>query len=332
MTIVVTGASGFIGSFLAERLANEGHQVRACYRSKPHYRIKEHPGIEWHFLDLNSQQYDKALLKGADGLIHAAAIANDWGSEEVFDGSNLVPVQKLIDVSKEVKLPWMIFISSLAVQGFGDHRQSTEEGPYYDHVSYYQSSKLKAEELVIKSNSKDFKTNIIRPGNVYGPDDTNVSYQMFDYISKHKAMVILDGGKALTCPVYVDDLVSACVNLVNSQDIAGEIFNITSGEQITWKECATLMNQLINASSKVSSVSSKMGLFLANFLAFIHNIFRIKTAPLSTKYRVMQVSNNYSFSIEKAKQLLNYQPKTFYKEGIAIAIEAYKQRNENGNS
>ncbi|RKX79817.1 MAG: hypothetical protein DRP87_01660 [Spirochaetes bacterium] len=335
--VLVTGASGFIGRHLARVLMERGYSVRAVYRREnPPLMLKEleTKGAELLRLDLSVGENLLRAVSGVDRVIHAAAIASDWGKYEIFHKYNYEMAISLLEASKESGCSVFVYLSSVSVHGFGNHVESTEEGPYYPPVSFYQETKKKAEDYVLAQNQTGYdkegnklsgralKTTVIRPGNVYGPEDGTTFFPIFEAMERG-IMGYIGKGHTLTCPVYVEDLAEAVILAMEKEESAGKCFNITGGERVTWRELLKYCSSLLGCKPPVLSIPVPAAFFLAHLMEFIFKMIGIKSAPPLTLYRVAQLSHNYHFNISRAEKLLGFKPKIPWKEGFKRTVLDY---------
>jgi nucleoside-diphosphate-sugar epimerase len=174
-------------------------------------------------------------MQEVDAVVHCAALARDWGHEQEFYLQNVEVTKRLVDEARLAGCRVFVFLSSLAVHGFGVHRHSTEEGPFYSYYSGYQRSKKAAEEYVLGCGAPDFRVTVLRSGNAYGPGDTTTFYRLLA-AQERGVRATVSGGRVLTSPVYVEDLVEAVILALENEASAGEVFNICSGVDVTWGE------------------------------------------------------------------------------------------------
>ena len=347
MKILITGVSGFIGSYMAAALISLGHDILGTYRNNPPRAVtrykqgfmdqKEHKGsLTTIQADLSNKETIRELIRNVDGIIHIAGLTTDWGTTQQFHQSNVLPLQHFIDAfneadrNRELTVRFFIYTSTISVHSFGKHVNSTEDGPYYRPCSLYQNSKIEGEGIILKRAAADSKPAIaiIRPGNVYGPGDTTVLYPILD-ATKTGKMMYIDKGKYLTSPIFIDDLISAYIALMNKlletpAMVHGSLYNITSGENITWKEMMEICAQHADLKKPQYSFPEWFGLIIAYVLTGLFRIVHTKTPPEITPYRIRFISNDYHFSITKAMNELDWKPKTTFSEGIIPSIEAWK--------
>ena len=255
-------------------------------------------------------------------------MVTDWGSEQDFFLQNVDVTKRLVEEARRAGCRVFVFLSSLSVFGFGVHRHSTEEGPYYPYVSGYQRSKKAAEEVVLSCGAPDFRVAVLRSGNAYGPGDTTTFYRLFAAL-KRGVRGTVGGGRALTSPVYVEDLVQAMVLALENEASAGQVFNVTSGEEVTWREIMQHCAELLNVRPWFGPPIA-LAWITAHLFNGIYRLFRIKAEPIASPYRVAHVAWDFNFSIEKARRLLGYDPKTDWRTGLSRTVAAYRRYKESG--
>jgi nucleoside-diphosphate-sugar epimerase len=334
--VLVTGASGFIGGALCERLVDSGYEVRGLHRRArvpPRLAALEQRGLLALRCDLVGGEGLEPALRGVKSVIHLAALAYDWGPKEDFERSNVDATRALLKASRESGIGRFVYLSSAAVHGFGRHVDTVEDGPFYPHDSAYQSTKLEAERLVLKEDGPGFRTLAIRACNVYGPGDETSTYEMFRNIEEG-VFGYVGKGEALTCPVYIDDLCEAIVLALEREELGGLPILVSDGQKVTWKEYAGRMYELAGGKKKPVSLPAPLALATAKSLEAGWRVAGKKTgkAPPLTVYRIKQASSDYHFSNARARALLGFEPKVFYREGLARAYEAYRAWRATGEA
>ncbi len=327
--ILVTGASGFIGSHLCAALSARGDSVRALYRRKePPPELLALAGaagrgrVELFNADLSNAERAREAVRGVDAVIHAAALASDWGSLELFVRANYDSTVTLLEASREAGAATFVYFSSATVHGFGQHVDTTERGPYYPLKYPYPITKLMAEEYVLAQNAGGFRTTAIRPCNVYGSGDHMSTYQMFDQIMGGVFGYIGDGS-ALTCPIYIDDLCAGVLAALDKSESGGEAILLTDGQKVSWKDYARVMYAAVGSKKKPVSAPKPLAFAAAWLMSTAALAVRSPTRPLLTLYPIEQGSRNYHFSNAKARELLGFEPTVFFEEGLVRTAKAY---------
>jgi nucleoside-diphosphate-sugar epimerase len=325
--VLVTGASGFIGRHLCAALAARGDSVRALYRRKdpPPELIalgESAAGFEFFRADLADETRVREAVRGVDAVIHSAALASDWGRLQLFMEANYDATETLLEAARDAGCGTFVYLSSAVVHGFGPHVDTTESGPYYPMKYPYQISKRMTEDYVLARNSAGFRTTAIRPCNVYGPGDRVSTYRMYDAIMEG-VFGYIGEGKALTCPVYIDDLCSGVLAALDRPETGGEAILITDGQKVAWRDYVRAMFASVGSKKKPTSLPKGFAFAVAWLMTLGARAIRRRDPPPLTMYRVEQGSRDYHFSNEKARRLLGFEPRVFYEEGLALTAKAY---------
>ncbi len=326
--ILVTGASGFLGTHLVRALATRGESVRAFFRRKtPPDELVElserhRGGVELFRGDLGDEERVRESLKGIDAVIHTAALAIDWGPLDLFMKANYEATVNLIQASRETGVENFLYISSAVVHGFGPHVDTNEEGPYYPLKYPYQITKKMTEEYVLGKDEPGFKVTALRPCNVYGPGDRTSTYAMYEAIMKG-VFGYVGSGDALTCPLYIDDLCAGTLAALDCSKAAGEIILLTDGMKVSWKDYCRVMFEAVGSGKKPVGLPAPLAMLSSRILEFGSRLIGSTKAPPLTTYRVEQASQNYHFSNAKAEKLLGFKPTIFYEEGLGRTAEAF---------
>jgi nucleoside-diphosphate-sugar epimerase len=326
-TVLVTGASGFIGGHLAATLVERGYSVRALYRSSPMpeklARLAD-AGAEIMQVDLTRPEVVRGTVQGIDAVLHVAGKAGYWGPLAVYRAQNYDATVDLLTQARNAGCRKFVYTSSISVHGFGPHVETTEEGPYYRLISAYQITKKAAEEYVIGQNGEGIATTVIRPGNVLGPGDTTVSFPFLKAMQGGLTPYV-SGGRSLTCPVYVADLVEAFILAMESDRADGVVFNITGGERVTWREYVDEAAELLGLRIRHLSPPGALALALAAVLEAVYHLSAIKNAPPVARYLVSQAMHDYHFAIRRAESVLGFEPTVNWKEALRRTVEDYQR-------
>lgn len=228
MTILVTGASGFIGGHVVEQLAKQNaHCIIATGRSKTD-RFRELKHVHYIPLDL-SQSMPEQLC---DVCIHAAGLADDQSTREQLEQSNVDATARLLQSIPQCKV--FIYISSASVYDFSDGKIKHEHDAHLDaDLSFYGRSKLNGEKIVQESNIQSLY--VLRPRAVYGPGDRVLMPRILKLVRANR--ILVPGAfNALSSLTHVQNLFEA-VELCMQQAKAGQhIYNLADATAYRLKE------------------------------------------------------------------------------------------------
>ncbi len=183
MLVLITGATGFIGSHLAEELHRKGYKLRCLVRKTSNLRWLKHLPIEYIYGDLFDAEMLRRSVEGVDYVYHVAGVTKAKNREEYFRGNHL-GTRNLLDAVREVKpdLKRFILVSSLAAVGPSLNGQPVDETTHYHPITSYGESKMEAEKECLQLTDS-IPVTVVRPPAVYGPRDKDI-FAFFDTMNK----------------------------------------------------------------------------------------------------------------------------------------------------
>lgn len=269
---IVTGAAGFIGSTLSERLLKEGHRVVGVDCITDYYNptikrdhlahLTQHSGFE--FLETNILKMDLArALDGAKAVFHLAAQAGvraSWGKTfESYIEHNIHATQVLLEAVKERPIP-VVYASSSSVYGDAESLP-TRESDLPKPVSPYGVTKLAAEHLC-NLYCKNFQvpSRSLRFFTVYGPRQRpDMAFHKFIKSAlKGQAITLFDDGEQTRDFTFVDDIVSALI-AASEKGRAGGIYNLGGGSRISVNGVIEMLGRVLNRPIKVERLGAQKG-------------------------------------------------------------------------
>lgn len=331
MKILITGASGFIGSHIAEEALGEGWEVWCAVRKTTSRKYLQDSRLNFIELNLSSvEQLTEALAAHEfDVVVHAAG-ATKCKSKQDFFRVNTDGTKNLIDaVSKTQHVQRFVFVSSLSV--FGAIR---EEQPYREILltdtpqpnTAYGESKLKA-EAYLKESSLPYV--ILRPTGVYGPREKDY-FLMVDSIKKHSDFAVGYKPQDITF-VYVTDVVQAVMKAISqpAEKVVGKAFFLSDGEvysSVTFSDL--IIDELTNVEGKHPFVIRiKAPKWILRVVCAFGEMYIRLTGKLITlnndKYNILS-QRNWRCDISESRSLLGFEPKVKLAEGVRRSIRWYK--------
>jgi len=314
--ILVTGASGFIGKVVVNRLANQNKVVKAFVRKNSNISGIEND-LELCYGDLRNYGEVEKAVSGCKQIIHIAGITK--GSLDELNSVNLVGLKNILQAALKHKIEKVIFLSSIAV--YGECLDATESSPYNPYNDYGRS-KVIAEEYIKKFNQGNSLPIVtLRPSHVYGPGGKSNIQKMFKYINRKKYFIFGSGDNLINL-VYVHDLVNVIMNVLENNEIKNEDFIISGPKPHTTTE---LSNQIAKTCGVMTPISLpySVGYFLGLIGDVITAVTR-KKMPLS-RTRVKNLVRSRSFKIDKAKKILNYTPSEDFNKTLTESYHYYKK-------
>jgi dihydroflavonol-4-reductase len=328
MNILVTGANGFIGSRICLHLKNLGHDLIGLVRKQSDLALIKDSGITLVYGDITDRKSLNGIFKDVDIVIHSAGAVTDWGPYEYFETCNVKGTQNIALEAAAAGVKRMVQISSVAIHGFGFKYANENQASPPNKVGYSESKRMA--ELWLKDfmHKTGMEISIIRPGNVFGPYDEKFIAPYLELIDKGQ-FVYINGGKALTCPTYIENLVHGVALCCVEPNAKGQEFIITDGLDISWKQFTDALFIQLDKIPVKRSVPYSFMYFISYLMEMVYTLFRIKKAPLLTRYRINNAGKDYHFSIDKAITLLGYKPVVDFHTSISRTVDWYLRTQQN---
>lgn len=335
-TVLVTGATGFVGSHVAEALVRRGDTVRALARSGADTAFLEKLGVSVVHGDMTDADALKAAVDGVDVVVHCAAKVGDWGHVDEYRKVNVEGLRALLDATLGKPLHRFVHVSTLGVYEARHHYATDETEPLPEkHIDGYTQSKVEAERLVLQYHRKQhLPVTILRPGFVYGPRDRTMLPRLAHRLKERSVIYIARGRYALNT-TFVGNLADAVLLAIDNPAAVGEVFNITDGEFVSKRKFFETVADGLGLKRPRSF--PPVPVWLARIMAnWRESVFRKKNKPHPPRITQAQLKFaglNLDFSIAKARTKLGYTPRVLFDEGMKQAIEWYRnQTGERGAS
>jgi nucleoside-diphosphate-sugar epimerase len=313
-SVLVTGATGFIGGRLARRLARaEGATVTGTGRSLGMARELEAEGIEFVPADLRDAGRIEALLRGRDTVFHAgASLGTDL---EEARAVNVAATRLLVRAAGEAGVRRLVHVSSVAVYGDPDRRSVDESVPLAtDAPAAYPRTKALG-ELAAREAAEEsgLELVIVRPACVFGPRSAIWTVAVWRSM-RAGAPILVGGGTGPFSGIFVDDLVDLLLLSAVLDSAVGEAFN-ASDEAVPWSEYAGEYARLLGGEPR--PVEPEV---VAAFLEG-GDIPGVETLPDPAYPHILYVGlvtlDGMVFPAERAREMLGWAPRVGIHEGVA---------------
>ena len=324
--ILITGASGFIGSFIVEEALNRGFETWAAVRKSSSRAFLTDERI--HFIELNlsskTQLIEQLRPHQFDYVVHAAGVTKCLNKAD-FRRINTEGTKNLVDALLDLQMPLkrFVFLSSLSVFG------AIKEQLPYDEIreddtpkpnTEYGRSKLEAERYIDSIGSR-LPYIILRPTGVYGPREKDY-FMMAKSIKQHIDFAVGYQRQDITF-VYVTDVVQAVFLALEKGETGrkyflsdGQVYQSTTFSDLIHEELGRPWWLRITAPVWVLRVVTFFGEYIGHMTGKV-------TALNNDKYNILR-QRNWRCDIEPARHELGFEPKVQLKEGVKTTIQWYK--------
>ncbi|KAI8919209.1 hypothetical protein DFJ77DRAFT_266421 [Powellomyces hirtus] len=343
MRVVVTGATGFLGSLVVNRLLEEGlvHpigpsarscspadiQVVALGRNRTKGQKLADAGAIFIAVDLVDRQAATAGVGQAEIVFHCAAKCEIVGRWEEFVAANVTATENVVHACIANNVAMLVHVSTPSVYTSTRSRLDLTEDqamPLKQQINFYSRTKLMSEHAVLSAlKSKGLnKAAIIRPRGLIGPGDTTLIPR---FVSRMRggSLPLVAGGKGYTDITFVGNVVDSllCAATVGDDAVNGKIYNITNGEPIRVVSLLDRIGERIGLRPKKRYVPFWVAFCVGRLMEILWRVFRLRNEPTLTRYVACVLGRSLTLNIEAAKKDLNYKPRVSIEEGLRLAID-----------
>jgi nucleoside-diphosphate-sugar epimerase len=321
-TVLVTGASGFLGRNLVRRLLADGVSTRALARSRAKAEQLEEQGAEAVVGDITDDEALDRALDGVGTVFHLAGrlLVPGLRAEE-YRSTHVVGTQCLLALCRDRSgLKRIVHCSTTGVVGITGETPTDEDAPLRP-TNVYEETKAEAELAVRAAVEEGVPAVIVRPGLVYGPGDLHL-LGFFRAVLRGRFRPI-GHTPVLFHPVYADDLTEALVRCGSWPLAVGECFNIAGPEPVSLTDLA---GAIARAGGK-SVPRGTMALPLARAAAALGDLLpgRLRRLAPLTRNRLEFLTNSRVYDVAKARLLLDFTAPTDLETGIRQTLEWYRE-------
>lgn len=322
MRVLVTGATGFLGSHVAEQLAARGDRVRALVRRSSKVDHLEKLGAELAYANLEKGEGLDSALEGVDAIVHCAGVVkalDEGGFHEVNEGGT----KHLVEAARRVTTPLkrFVYISSHEAWGPAAPGVMPTEDMEARPITMYGRSKLAGEKHVLAAKA-DFPVTVLRPTGIYGPRDTEI-LQLFA-IANRGLMPLINSRSSRFTMVYGPDCASAVLASFDVEHESGSIYFVTDGNVYTWHEAIGIVEGAIG---RRTLLRFEIPRFAVQAVAVLSELSMklTKKPQIVTREKVgILRAPNLVISSEKIRRELGWKPEMSFAEGSKKTVAWYR--------
>lgn len=324
-TVLITGATGFLGRYLTSEFLNHGYTVIAVGRNTERLEeLKRNAGEKTQLSTIVSDLagLNHIPLPAIDVVVHAAALSTIWGPWTKFYQTNVEGTRHVLQLCRHQAASSLVFISSPSVYSAkGDRLGLTEEemNPA-NRLNNYIRSKIQAETEIQNSGIDAI---ILRPRGLIGIGDTSIVPRLM-HANASFGLPLFRGGKNLVDMTCVENVALAArlaVAVLVAHKPHQQVYNITNGEPREFKQITDQLFTGLGITPRYKPRNVKVFYGIACALEAVYKLLRISAEPPLTKYTVCTLGYSQTLDISAATRDLNYQPQVTLDEGISNYVK-----------
>ena len=303
--VAVTGASGFVGGRVANRLRAAGHSVFA-YGRRPARELST-PQPDYASWDIATTAI---VAPPVDAVVHCAALVGDWGPDEAYEAAN---VEGTRNVARSFgSTTRMVYVSTSSVYSDDVAKVRVEESASTGECRHaaYGRSKARAEAVVREAWPSAV---ILRPHIVYGPGDTTLLPRVLASI-RMGCLPVPGRGDNLLSVTHVDNLAIA-VECALRDASGGGAFNVSDADTVSVDALLRTVLARIGVAARLVYLPREVAWGAATLLERVWPSTEVPRGPPLTRYVVGQLADEHTLDITRACTVLGYVPRWTYRDG-----------------
>ena len=323
-TVLVTGATGFLGKYVVEELVEHGYQVRAFGRNSKVGRSLENSSVSFFQGDLTKVEDVVEACKGMDMVVHAGALSTVWGPWEDFYQANVLGTKYVLQACRENGVQRLVYVSSPSIYAAPKDQLGIKESdaPEENNLNNYIRSKLASEKLF--KDYPDVPSIILRPRGLFGIGDTSILPRVIN-LSQKIGIPLIGDGRQLMDMTCVENVALAIRLAIEAPEAKGEVYNITNGEARAFRDLLEESLTGLGYPIKYRKIPAALLSGIASCLEFIYKTLNLKGEPALTRYTYYLLRYSQTLDISKAEKDLGYRPKISISEGIEQYVQDYRK-------
>jgi nucleoside-diphosphate-sugar epimerase len=324
MTVLVTGAGGFLGRHLVDLLVERGERVRILARPAEDVTRLAQASVEICRGDLVDRASLEAAVDGVDRVLHCAARTGPWGPEIAYRAVNVVGTETLLQTAMAAGVRRFVHVSSIAVHGTDIQGSADETAPLRGGADPYSRTKVAGERVLLKLlESGPAPVTIVRPGLIYGPRDSN-SFARFARLIEQGRMPIIGSGHNHVPLIYVRDVARGIVLAGEADHAIGKAYLLVNDDPVTQLEYFTAIARELDVAPPHLHIPYRLALALGAAAEAAGHGARMQQPPPVTRFGVQQVAGENRFLGNRARIDFDFSPQVSLADGVRASVAWYR--------
>jgi nucleoside-diphosphate-sugar epimerase len=328
---LVTGATGFLGSHIAERLAARGDDVRALVRPSSDTAFLQKLGVELVPGDVTDPASLGPVTAGVEVVFHAAAMVTDWGPWRDFERVTVEGTRNVLEAATRAGVTRILHVSTDGVYALSAFKDVvTEDSPLerrFGWLDYYRRSKLAAERLARQcGDTGKIGVTIVRPGLLFGERDRVMFPGIVSFLKSGSAAYLGTGENHLPY-IYAGDVADACIAAAASDAALGRIYNVVSDEHVTQKRVFDTIAETMDLRKPRRHFPIRLiyGLAMAMEAWCLFARGR-KVHPDLTRFGVILLAYDFREDASRLRTEVGWAPRVSMEDAVRRCVDALERR------
>jgi len=328
-SLLITGANGFIGSNLCRHFLDRGIQVYALVRETSDLRFLE--GLDVRLIRGDLRETAKIRIPDdISAVVHSASLVSDVAVEQACELNIFFATVNLVRKLQAAARPLrrFVYLSTALVLGYNGIGISEERpGQSADFLPYTRQKKRTEQFLLSEHAERGLPVIILRPGDVYGPNDRTTCAQILRGCERGVPLIV-GHGRWHFGYCYVGNLCQAVELAINREGIEGKAYTVTNGELPTWRDFFMAVQKGLGKRQRVY-IPVWFAFTVAGIMSGLGKVFPGYQPPLNY-YRIKRITTETTYDISRTVAELGYRPDNNFEAQTAEIINWYFQERKHG--
>lgn len=322
--VLITGATGFIGSHLVERNRSAGRRVRIlALPADPKAAELAARDIQVIYGDIRDLRAVEKAVTGVQTVFHLAAVVTDWGPKRLFSEVNIEGMRTICRASLDNGVERLVEVSTNDIFGLREGMVIDEDFAYSYWKEPYADTKIEATKIAWDYYRRGLPVTMVYPCWVYGPGDQTFVPEIIKAL-RDRSLVFWRKG-ALVWPAFVENVIDLLMLVSEHPAAIGQGFLVHDGVFDTFEGFSAKISAAVGAPAASRHIPYGAAYAAAWCMEFVWKLLRKKSRPLLTTYSVKNLGSRLRFSIDKAERVLGWRPPVSYEAGFKKTMEWYKR-------
>jgi nucleoside-diphosphate-sugar epimerase len=324
MTILVTGAAGFLGSHVIDLLIEQGEAPRALIGPGDDARRLVAASLDIRRADVADPSALRSALHGVDRVLHCAARTGPWGPEIEYQRTNVHGLELLVRASLAAGVHRIVHVSSVTVHGNDAGGVADETTPLREEPNPYSRSKVAGERLLQRLITElGAPVTIVRPGWVYGPRDV-ANFARIARLVKSERMFLVGRGENHLPLIHVRDAAQGVVLAGNAPAATSRSYALVNDEPVTQRQFLAAVASELGVPAPTRQIPYELALKVGTLSEGLGRLMHRRQPPPVMRYGLQLLGGENRFVISRARRELGFRPAVSLRHGVMDSVEWYR--------
>jgi 2-alkyl-3-oxoalkanoate reductase len=324
MTVLVTGAAGFLGSHVTDLLLAGGERPRMLIRPGGSLGPLAGADLDIRVADINDRAAVASAMRGVDLVLNCAARTGPWGPAAEYERTNVSGLENLVRAAMAGGVRRIVHVSSITVHGNDVGGEADESAPLRAEPNPYSRSKVAGERLLERLvRDEGAPVTVVRPGWIYGPRDTASFARLAHMIEKGQMIMVGPGTNHLPL-IYVRDAAAGVVLAGEASGVTGRSYLLVNDEPVTQRDYLAAIAARLGARAPTRRIPYQVALLAGAGAENLGRLTRRQQPPPVMRYGLQLLGGENRFIIGRARRELGFLPQVNLTEGVRRSVEWYR--------